>query len=112
MMFYTIDMEHHKLGSPIAVGTPVILVGVEPTPKITVTHSILRGFRHGVIVAAIPDRDFFRYRVIEATEGNHFVTLIAPEFTVTLDSTNICDRVRTWLRTKGILLEDEGPGGA
>ena len=97
-------MEHHKIGPPISLGTPIILVGVEQTDQITVSHSILRGFRHGVIVAVIPDRDFFRYRVIEATEGNHCVTVIDPEFTVTTDTTIVCERVRQWLRSKGIPL--------
>jgi hypothetical protein len=98
MMFYTIDMDHHKLG------TPVLLIGVEPTPKITVTHSILRGFRHGVIVAAYKERDFYKYRVIEATEGNHILTVIDPDFTVTDDTSFVCDRVRSQLRENGIPL--------
>lgn len=95
-------MEHHK------VGTPVILVGVEPKPQITVAHSILRGFRHGVILEAYKERDFYRYRVVEATEGKYSMILIDPEFTVIEDSSMVCDSVRSQLREKGIHLRDEG----
>jgi hypothetical protein len=101
-------MEHHKFDLPIPLGTPVILVGVEPASQITVAHSILRGFCHGVIVAAYKERDFYRYKVVDATEGKYSVILIDPEFTVTKDSSIVSDRVRSQLRTNGIFLRDEG----
>lgn len=99
-MFYKIDMEHYMLG------TTVMLVGVELSNTITVSHSILRGFRYGVIIEAYKERDIYKYRVVEATKGKYTVILIEPEFTVTRDSSFVCDRVRSQLREKGIHIGD------
>ena len=65
-----------------AIGTRVIMVGTQPTDRPTVAHSILRGFRHGIIVAVTPYMDTYKYRILEETERKWTVEVTEPHFTV------------------------------
>ena len=65
-----------------AIGTCVIMVGTHPSDRPIVEHSILRGFRHGIIVAVTPYMDTYKYRILESTERKWTVEVTEPHFTV------------------------------
>ena len=65
-----------------AIGTRVIMFGIHPTDRPIVQHSILRGFRHGIIIAVTPYMDTYKYRILEATERKWVIEVTEPHFTV------------------------------